>query len=459
MHVRISNFFSMICSGLLLVYAGQFLLLGADRLFFLTEFLILAMVPVLGLLAPVRAHRLTRPATLFASCLIGFVIMMWISTILHGNPGLRGAVPLALDVFLDVKLYILCFLLLIALRPDMLSCVIESVLTVLLIIALVNLPFVLRDSVLGGVSWNGVQIGERGGQNVPVGIFIHKVQSSNFMLLGLMSSLARSLETRGQRRRVYRTVALVFFVTTITHLSVKEMVGAVTILTLYLGLFLGNLQVRALLVILIIPMALIATLTTNNPISASIEDRYETFVGETSENTVRTRSYIGAVAIAQDMFPLGAGAATFMSRGAREVYSPYYYTTGIAFLHGGSEEDGQFLMDTFWPKIFAQAGFIGGGLYLFAIIQANFLALRLVRTDKSGTSFFATSTLIVYSLASLATPVFTHDYLVPVLALALAYVLAQPRSAMPRETSRETGIATPFAGSLRTRAQRPNKTT
>lgn len=92
-------------------------------------------------------------------------------------------------------------------------------------------------------------------------------------------------------------------------------------------------------------------------------------VGVLSERAVL--SY-GGVAVANSFFPLGSGLGTYGGVGALKFDQDLYVEMG--FLRYWWFRKGLFLVDTFWPNVLAESGYIGG-LLLFGCLLVLWVGL------------------------------------------------------------------------------------
>ncbi len=95
----------------------------------------------------------------------------------------------------------------------------------------------------------------------------------------------------------------------------------------------------------------------------------------------RIALYLGAVAVAADEFPLGAGLGRYGSWISRTNYSDVYREYGLDQIYGLSPENPQFITDTFWPQILGETGVVGLGAYVVFIGWIGVELLRLIRRD------------------------------------------------------------------------------
>lgn len=93
---------------------------------------------------------------------------------------------------------------------------------------------------------------------------------------------------------------------------------------------------------------------------------------------IRLKLLQDGINIAQQYFPLGAGFGSFGTTVSYESGSSFYYQLGYMSGYYANQPVG----DTFWPGIFAEAGWIGtiffGGLVIFMVIDA----VKRLKEDK-----------------------------------------------------------------------------
>lgn len=101
------------------------------------------------------------------------------------------------------------------------------------------------------------------------------------------------------------------------------------------------------------------------------------------EGHVRIGMYLHAFQISSDHFPIGSGFGSFGSLASISFgyYSPVYYAYGTDLIGANSPadilRDSYTLLDTFWPHILAELGFIGSIFYIY-LFFFPFLAIRKI---------------------------------------------------------------------------------
>jgi len=128
---------------------------------------------------------------------------------------------------------------------------------------------------------------------------------------------------------------------------------------------------------------------------------------------VRFGMYIASFAIALDFFPFGGGYGSFGSLASIAFsYSPLYELYEVSQMGSNSAQDvaqgHHTLLDTFWPHIIAESGFIGAFLYLLLFTFPIRLALRFSSISKLNRAYafvvISTITLTIIDGFALYTP-------------------------------------------------------
>lgn len=294
--------------------------------------------------------------------------------------------------------------------------------SILMVIALANIPFVLRDVLFsGGVSIRGLHLINRLGYYQPHGLFFSQVESAWFTLFGAYSAFYLYLQKR--KFGPFLAVSVVLAMCVLTHFSAKESLALLAGIVVY-GV--GRGRKYALLKALVLGVGAFGVVFFATPAGDVISRQVTTYVGSGSEDTVRTMLTITSARIANDFFPFGSGGGTFASGVSYQLgYSEVYRVYGVDQLYGGSEEQGNFLTDVFWPKYLGQGGYIGFCCYfltMFLIYSRAYICLRRLKTPSAVYVFaFALSCLVL----SVASAPFNNEVFSLILAFFLAGVSVQ----------------------------------
>ncbi|WP_427913591.1 O-antigen ligase family protein [Ramlibacter sp. MMS24-I3-19] len=138
-----------------------------------------------------------------------------------------------------------------------------------------------------------------------------------------------------------------------------------------------------------------------------MDDRVTAYVVDTS---VRGLMYESSLELARQRAPFGTGAGTFGSQPTRTLYfSPLYHSTGLSEHYGANEIYSDYLMDTWWPKILAEAGFAGFALYAGFLLLMLVRAIKVFRSSASSEAVFALITGATVVSSSIGSALFTSD--------------------------------------------------
>lgn len=139
---------------------------------------------------------------------------------------------------------------------------------------------------------------------------------------------------------------------------------------------------------------------------------------EDSARSILTRD---SLLLANQHFPLGTGFGSYGSSMAAQFYSRLYINLGYYryTAQGMSEENSDFLSDTFWPIVIAQTGWIGTVSFVMALLS---MITYIIRSRKTDVYYFwvAISIIINDLIASFASSAFfSPSSMAPFLFLGL----------------------------------------
>lgn len=98
----------------------------------------------------------------------------------------------------------------------------------------------------------------------------------------------------------------------------------------------------------------------------------------------RVALYEGAVKIALDKLPLGAGLGRYASWMSRVDYSPLYEEYGLSTIPGLRPTNSRYATDTFWPQILGEFGIIGLIGYVGFLASLGWMLWTAARQDDSA---------------------------------------------------------------------------
>lgn len=154
-------------------------------------------------------------------------------------------------------------------------------------------------------------------------------------------------------------------------------------------------------------------------------DQYVTYFD--TPGYARSEMARASLEIANDLFPLGGGFATFGSAVTADLayYSPLYYVYGLSQVWGLEPGNPLFISDTFWPTVLGQFGYLGCIAY-----AASLVALLIATYMLSGTRRLAVLSCFAYLfISSTSESAFFNPQSVS-LAICLGLALATTRNAL-----------------------------
>lgn len=99
--------------------------------------------------------------------------------------------------------------------------------------------------------------------------------------------------------------------------------------------------------------------------------------------------------VANMHWPLGSGLATYGSNASADYYSSFYYSLGFPSVYGLGPMNHDYLVDSFWPAVIGQCGYIG--LLLVAIIFVLLFSMSRKAVDH-GVPLWASFAIPIYLL-------------------------------------------------------------
>ncbi|HEX6473780.1 MAG TPA: hypothetical protein VF114_01675, partial [Candidatus Limnocylindria bacterium] len=161
-------------------------------------------------------------------------------------------------------------------------------------------------------------------------------------------------------------------------------------------------------------------------------------IGETENPQARLALYQGAVWVAEDHFPLGAGLGRYGTWMSRQRYSPIYFQYNLDVVPGLRERRPSAVTDTFWPAILGESGVIGLVGYIGFLGTLAFMLWReagrddgpLLRVLRFGAGMVFAQ-VIIESLASSMFHSPPRVYLFYLVVGAIAAIAWRRRSPAP----------------------------
>lgn len=391
------------------------------------EILTVLMLPFAGVAIQRYWRRIWVLPTFFGI----YAILGLISAYVSPFKGVSQPLAAIVDVVLDAKFAVLVLAGYFAFRRSgKPSVAFYQLCLVIVLFALVNLIFVVRDIFSTGTGIWGQLLAHRLGFWQPSGMFYSHVESTWLTMLGMLC--AGYLAVR-KKQYLWTLTFFALLIAVLAHFSVKEIIVSVSVVGLYFLHQKGQYR-KAIAVLLVVPITIFLLAVT--PVGSVIASQFSRYTGGESDSYARVALTNTSYRIAIDEFPLGSGAGTFASAPSYKFgYSDVYSAYGIDGLNGLSERKPNFITDVFWPKLLGQSGVFGLLSYSVLIgwiligLYRRYLATR---SPESAVCFYVLLSAVVISLAS--TPFNYESFMVP-LAFICAYGLSiqiQPRERLEK---------------------------
>jgi hypothetical protein len=163
-------------------------------------------------------------------------------------------------------------------------------------------------------------------------------------------------------------------------------------------------------------------------VHATVEDTMSSYLEEdAAENSARGLLVLGALELGTAEFPLGVGFGRFGTYPSVLFYSDIYDQLGLSQIYGFSSDSPNFIMDTYWPHILAEAGVLG----LIAMALFMLRIWRRVRPLETAEGRLASLLLVEGLVESLAGPVFDTSLQSLVIAIPIGMALRAVHSGSP----------------------------
>lgn len=209
----------------------------------------------------------------------------------------------------------------------------------------------------------GLVSAKRYGLNMYVSVFhfAHQYATVAFVMLGVIVCCTSISE---QSRRIFTVFGVIASLATLKSFSIIFTLIFV-LLTFYFK------RAKKIDLKMILPMLALIILASSYQINTYLVE----------EDTPRRLFIDYSIVDANQHFPLGSGFATFGSSEAAKNYSPLYYEYGFNEIWGMNPANPAFLVDTYWPTVIGQLGWIGAGLFILVYVR---IFINLGYSTESG---------------------------------------------------------------------------
>lgn len=173
-------------------------------------------------------------------------------------------------------------------------------------------------------------------------------------------------------KKIYLFLAVVFLVGAFLGFRKRTLLSCVVVF--FLSFYLKQSKKNKLIqVMFFTTIAATLFIVVSSDIVPLLDSSYTSFFADKGFH-VRPRIELARTSfdIANDSFPFGSGLSTYGSYTSSIIYSPVYSDYALNGIWGLSEDNSQFLMDTYWPMVIAEFGWIG--LLLVGFLWLSFLS-------------------------------------------------------------------------------------
>jgi hypothetical protein len=211
--------------------------------------------------------------------------------------------------------------------------------------------------------------------SAPNGIFQGPAAFSRFCSVLAVGALTYGLVVR--RSAANTVVTLLSGALVLVTVAVKSIIGLLVASAAVSLRFLRPAGVAA-----IASLGPLVVVLAAGPLSALVATDVSTYSASTS---ARSLLAAGGVALANQNFPLGIGFGRYGSAVAAQDYSPVYYELGFAerWGLGPGPEAGRFLVDTQWPSLLGEVGWLGTACFAAGLLCLLLSLARRTSTDEA----------------------------------------------------------------------------
>jgi hypothetical protein len=367
-----------------------------------------------------------RRSWLPALSMLGYSAVLMLGAIILPNKGVSQPISAILTIALDSKLAIMTFAFAwLFKRTGSARQVFESLSTLIIILCLINIPFIFYD-LSTGVTIKGAPVEMKGAFALPQGLFLHHTEVAWLNAFGVLAAATRY---RLRKRTLDLMLCALFVVLLCRALSIKEIAGCFVGLLI---IFRPNRAGFGSLGMGLAALAGVAAFLLNfTELGRAMLDHVGEIYGSDAIANTRAGMLDAAVRIAAEHFPLGSGGGTFGSAASFQFgnYSQLYYDYGIYLLWGGSPDMPDFLMDLYWAKLIGEGGALGVIFYVLFLgscgIYIFYRNPNAASTDEALRRLCLAFLLLILVISTASSP-FTSELLEFVAALGLGYGMSRP---------------------------------
>lgn len=338
---------------------------------YLDEFLVVSLFTY-GILKSVKNKRfpknskkLLRGILLFAA----FGILSFFTNSYHGNLGNIFAAS-----FLAVKFWLVVFSMsLLDSHKSIYQTLIDTILVaekIIIFFAIINIIFPAEFNNFFSSNYSAYRFGFP----AVCSLFNHPGVYGWFMTFCSIIHLSKFYTSKNKKELVWVIITIIFAIASLRAKVIVSM-AAVIVAMVFLYIrkksgkdFLKEKKTRRPL-FLLIGSALLLLFSFRGLLTTTYELYFTDNLGVSARGELIKNSFN----IGNDFFPLGVGFGKYGSVYASRDYSEYYYIYDMNWVYGLSPNDlsegtKNYSMDTFWPTILGETGYLGLLIYFYLII-------------------------------------------------------------------------------------------
>jgi hypothetical protein len=203
-------------------------------------------------------------------------------------------------------------------------------------------------------------------------------------------------------KKIFLYLAMFFSIGVMMTILKKTMISNIFVWLFYF-FYQSNTKNKLKLVFIFVLISFSSFFLIGEELSKDIDNNSSYLEGVGPTEHVRLGMFIASFNIDTDYFPFGSGLGTFGSLSSiMGGYSIVHYDYGVAYIGSNSPEDivrgSHTLLDTYWPHIFGELGFLGTILFLIIWLFPFKKAFRNFKVSDDpfvkGVSFYVLMVLI-----------------------------------------------------------------
>ena len=315
---------------------------------------------ILALKRIIKSGTINKNSFKILLALMVFIILGSLSCVLNSQFDIKS---LMVSMFLSVKFWLLIFALEnIKLSEGLKESIIKVIFIVekiAIVIAIFNLFF--TETYLNYFSFDESYY--RFGMISITSCFNHPATFGWFMLFCAMLRFSIFYYEKQQKDAIIGVIDILF---SLLSLRTKVFISVIVCIIFYV-LYINKKNIKKIIKKLpILLLISILILFLFKDIIINTYDLY--FLGNQGETARQVLDETGKE-ILKDYFPIGVGFGKFGTYYAALNYSEYYYIYGISDVYGLTKDDPKYSMDTFWPAIMGETGFLGLIVYIYLVVS------------------------------------------------------------------------------------------